>query len=153
MSLQSITRPQLEQLECLHSEIPPLPHDYPYQWFTSDPKSKQHKVKATNFKKIDKNYNFELLHAALHVTHLLKLRDEMYKYKMDPTRTVGTTEWTRDAWLKDGGTGRRTDGRMDGRMDGVKPIYPQQPRLNRSYTMFMTWDNMPNLSQICIQIL
>ena len=30
----------------------------------------------------------------------------MYKYEMDPTRTVGTTEQTRDA------------GRMDGRTDG-----------------------------------
>ena len=27
---------QLEQLECLPSEIPP--HDYPHWWFTSDPK-------------------------------------------------------------------------------------------------------------------
>ena len=32
----------------------------------------------------------------------------MYKYEMDPTRTVGATEQTRDA----------------GRTDGVKPIYP-----------------------------
>ena len=36
-----------EQLEHLCSEI--LPHDYPYWWFTSDPKSKQDKVKVTNF--------------------------------------------------------------------------------------------------------
>ena len=42
----------------------------------------------------------------------------MYKYEMDPTKTVGTTEWTRDAG--------RTDGQMDGRTDGVKPVYPQQ---------------------------
>ena len=34
---------KLEQLECLRPEIPPLPHYYP--WFTSDPKSKQDKVK------------------------------------------------------------------------------------------------------------
>ena len=35
----------------------------------------------------------------------------MYKYEMDPTRTVGATEQTQDAG-------------MDGRMDGVKPVYP-----------------------------
>ena len=28
---------------------PPPPHDYPYLWFTSDPKSKEDKVKAINF--------------------------------------------------------------------------------------------------------
>ena len=44
----------------------------------------------------------------------------MYKYEMDPTRTVGTTEWTRDA--------RQMDGRMDGRTDGWSEtkIPPQQ---------------------------
>ena len=45
---------KLEQLECLHSEISLLPHDYPYEWFTSDPKSKQDKVKVTNLKKMPK---------------------------------------------------------------------------------------------------
>ena len=45
---------KLEQLECLHSEIPPATHDYPYQWFTSDPKSKEDKVKFTNFEKMSK---------------------------------------------------------------------------------------------------
>ena len=46
----------------------------------------------------------------IYVTHLLKLVDQMYKYKMNPTRTVGATERTWDAG--------RTDGRKDGRMDG-----------------------------------
>ena len=55
---------------------------------------------------------FKIWHKTLHATHLLKLRDKMYKYEMDPTKTVGATEWTRDA----GGT--------DGWTDGVKPIYP-----------------------------
>ena len=31
------------------------------------------------------------------MTHLLKLLDKMYKYEMDPTRTVGAKERTRDA--------------------------------------------------------
>ena len=44
----------------------------------------------------------------LHATHLLKLLGKMYKYEMDPTRTVGTTKRTCDP----------------GRTDRVKPIYP-----------------------------
>ena len=43
----------------------------------------------------------------------MKLFDKIYKYEMDPTRTVGTTEWTWDA----GWTDRQTD--------RVKPIYLQ----------------------------
>ena len=59
-----------------------------------------------------KNSNFEILQETLHTTHLLKLLDEMCKYEIDPTRTVGTTERTPDA------------GQMDGWTDGVKQIYP-----------------------------
>ena len=40
----------------------------------------------------------------LHVTHLLKLPDEMYKYEMDPTRTVGITERARDVGRTEGRT-------------------------------------------------
>ena len=47
---------------------------------------------------------------------MLKLLDKMYKYEIDPTRTVGATEHTRDA--------ERTDGLTDGQTDGQKPIYP-----------------------------
>ena len=47
----------------------------------------------------------------LHATHLLKLLGKMYKYEMDPIRTVGATERTCDA-------GRTRDGQMDGRTDG-----------------------------------
>ena len=60
--------------------------------------------------------NFQILPETLHATQLRKLLDKMYKYEMDPTRTVGATERTRDAGL--------TDGQMDRRTDGVKPIYP-----------------------------
>ena len=59
----------------------------------------------------------------LHATHFLKLLDKMYKYEMDPTRTVGATERTRDAG--------RMDGQTDGRTDGVKPIYPPTTSLFR----------------------
>ena len=63
---------------------------------------KTDKVKVTNFKKIAKNS--EILQVSLHMTHLLKLLDKIYKYEMDPTRTVGATERT---WH--GRTDRRTE--------------------------------------------
>ena len=43
------------------------------------------------------------LQETLHATHLLKLLDKMYKYEMDPTRTVGATERTRDVGQTDVG--------------------------------------------------
>ena len=48
-------------------------------WFTWDPKSKQDKVKVTNFKKSPK---ILILQETLHATHLLKLLGKMYKYEM-----------------------------------------------------------------------
>ena len=57
------------------------------------------------FKKLSKLQIFKILQLTLHVTHLLKLLDKMYKYEMDPTRTVSVIERTRDA----GRTDRRTD--------------------------------------------
>ena len=81
--------------------------------------SDSHKIPSQNktsqsykFKKIAKNSNFKIWWATLHPTHFLKLLGKMHKHKMEPTRTVGTTERTRDA------------GRRDGGIDGVKPIYP-----------------------------
>ena len=66
----------------------------------------QNKTKSKlRIKKIAKNSNFEILQETLHATHLLKLLDKMYKYVIDPTRTVGATDRTQDA------------GRMDGRME------------------------------------
>ena len=47
-----------------------------------------------------KNSNFEILQETLHVTLLLML-DKMYKYEMNPTRTVGATERTRNAGRMD----------------------------------------------------
>ena len=63
--------------------------------------------------KIVKNSIFEILQETLHATHLLTLLNKMYKYEMDPTRTVGATEQTRDV----GRTDRRTDRWMDGWME------------------------------------
>ena len=59
------------------------------------------KVKVTIFNKS--------LQETLHATHLLMLLDNMYKYEMDPTRSVGTTERTRDGGWMDRWTDRRMD--------------------------------------------
>ena len=98
----------------------PPPHDYPYSWFISDPKSKSRQSQTYKFQKIAKNSNFEILQDVLHATHFLKLLDKMYKYEMDPTRTVGATEWTLDA----GRTDRQKDGRTDRQSETNIP--PQQ---------------------------
>ena len=63
--------------------------------------SKQDKVRVTNLKKIAKNANFVILQVTAHGTYPLKLLDKIHKYKMDLTRTVGTTEQTQ--------TDRRTE--------------------------------------------
>ena len=105
---------KLEQLERLRSEIPPTAPWLPT--VVIHIRSKQHKVKVTNFKKNAKIYNFEILQETLHATHLLKLLYKMHKYEMVPTRTVEATERTRDAGRTRGGRG--TDGRGDGRTDG-----------------------------------
>ena len=64
----------------------------------------------------------------LHATHLLKLLDKMYTYEMDPTRTEGATERTRDA----GRTDRRTDGRTDGRSETNTPPPPKKKKKKTS---------------------
>ena len=38
----------------------------------------------------------QILQSTLHATHLLKLLDQVHKYEMDPTITVGATEHTQD---------------------------------------------------------
>ena len=67
---------------------------------------RQNKTKSKlQIKKNAKNSKFAILQQTLHTKHLLKLLGKMYEYDMDPTRTVGATEQTRDA------------GRMDGRSE------------------------------------
>ena len=72
----------------------------------------QNKIRQSQsytFKKNAKNSNFAILQETLNATHLLRMLGEMYKYKMDLTRTIGVTERTRDAG--------RTDGQTDGRSE------------------------------------
>ena len=101
---------ELEQLERLRSEIP---HAAPWSPTLVIPIRLQVKTRQSQSyklkKKCKKNANFEILQETFHTTHLLKLLDKMYKYEMDPTRTVGATERTRDAG--------RTDGQADGRTE------------------------------------
>ena len=78
---------KLEQVECLCSEIPPP------------------------------TPHLETLQETLHATHLLKLLDKMNKYEMDPTRTVGAREQTRDAGRTDGWKDRWMEGRTDRRSE------------------------------------
>ena len=69
-------------------EYPPLPYDYPYDWFISDAKWKQDKVKVTNLKNLPKIQILECCKIILHRTHFLKFLEEMYKYEMDPASIV-----------------------------------------------------------------
>ena len=58
-------------------------------------------------------FKFLIVRQTLHETHLLELLDKMYRYEVDPTRTVSATERIRDA----GRTGGHTNGRIDGRTE------------------------------------
>ena len=96
---------KLMQLEHLHSEIPDAAPWLPILVIHIRSQVKTRQSQVTNFKKFAKNWNFEIWQEALHATHLLKLLGKMYKYEMDPTRTVGATEWTCDAGqMRDGRT-------------------------------------------------
>ena len=105
---------KLEQLERLRSEIPPAALWLPILVIHITSKVKTRQSQSYKFKKIAKNTNFKILPETLHVTHLLKLLDKMYEYKMDLIKTVGATERTRDAG--------RTDGQTDGRSETSIPL-------------------------------
>ena len=104
---------ELEQLERLRSEIPPAAPWLPILVIHIRSQVKTRQSQSYKFKKIAKNPNFQILPETLHATHLLKLLDKMYEYEMDPTKTVGATERTRDAG--------RTDGQTDGRSETSIP--------------------------------
>ena len=86
---------------------------------------KTRQSQSYKFKKLYQKLNPEILQETVHATQLLKLLGKMYKYEMDLTRTVGTTERTCDVgrmWDR-----RRTDGRMDRWMEWNQ-YTPQQLR-------------------------
>ena len=101
-------RLKVEQLECLHPEIPPPP-PLPATWLHILVINIRYQVKTRQsqshkFKKNAKNLKLEILQETLYATHLLKWLDKVYNkiYEMDPTRTVGTTERTQSAGWKGG---------------------------------------------------
>ena len=96
---------KLEQLERLRSEIPLAAPWLPILVIHIRSQVKRRQSQSYKFEKIAKNSNFIIVQEALHATHLLKLLGKMYKYEMDPSKTVGTSERTRDAG--------RTDGQME----------------------------------------
>ena len=104
---------RLEQLERLHSEISPAAPWLPILVIHIRSHVKTRQSESYNFKKIAKNSNFVILQDTLHATHFLKLLDKLYQYEMDPSRTIGATEHSRDA----GRTDRWTDGWTDRRTE------------------------------------
>ena len=106
---------ELEQLERLRSEIPPAAPWLPILVIHIRSQVKTTQSQSYKFLKITKTWNFKILQETALVTNLLKLLDKMYKYEMDPTRTVEATERTRDAGRTRGG--RRTDRRTDRRSE------------------------------------
>ena len=87
----------IETAPCILRIPPTAPWLYPYYWLVhigSQVKTRQNQ--SYKFKEFAKTSNFRILKKKkpLHMTHLLKLLDEMYKYKMDPTSIVEDTEWT-----------------------------------------------------------
>ena len=86
------------------SEITPAAPWSPILVIHIRPQVETRQSQSYKLKKIVKNSNFELLQEPIHPTHLLKLRNQMSKHEMDPTRTVGATERTRDAGQMDGRT-------------------------------------------------
>ena len=87
------------------------------QFLKFNPKSKQHKVKVTNLKKLPKIIILKFCKKTLQTTHLLKLLDKMHKYEMDPTRIIWPTERTQDVGRTDGQRDGQTDVLTDGQTD------------------------------------
>ena len=72
---------KLEQLEHLHSEIPPTAPWLPTLMIHIRFQVKTRQNQSYKFKKIAKILNFEIL-LTLQTTHLLKLFNKMYEYEM-----------------------------------------------------------------------
>ena len=76
-----ITWYKLEQLECLHSEIPSATPWLPILLIRMRSQVKTRQSQSYNFKKIGKKINFYILQLTLHTTHLLKLLIKIYIWK------------------------------------------------------------------------
>ena len=87
---------------------PPPPHEYPFYWFTLDPKSKEDKVKVTNLKNLPKLQIFEFWHK-LYTQHTF----------WSCLIRCANMKWIQQIWLKiqsgHDSVHRRTDGQTDRR--------------------------------------
>ena len=100
---------QLEQLERLRFEIPPVTLWLPILLIHIESQVKPRQSQSYKFEKLAKN--FEILQKSSHATHLLKLLNKLCKYEMDPASIVDVTERTRFCPQTDGQMDRRTDRR------------------------------------------
>ena len=77
--------------------------------FSSRSQVKTRQGQSYKLKKNATSLCFENLQTNLCATHFLKLLAKMYKYEIDPTKTVGATERTKDAGWTDGRADSRTE--------------------------------------------
>ena len=111
---------ELEQLERLRSEISSA---ISYWWFTSDPKSKEDKVKFTTFKKLP-------------AIQILKFCKKLY---MQQTFWSCLIRCVNMKWIQPEQYALQSRHRMlDRRTDGVKPIYPPTTWLCGGYNNVCT---------------
>ena len=92
---------------------PPPPHDYPFNWVILDPKSKDDKVKVTNFKNSPKFQIFEFWngHYTRHTFWSCLIR-------------CANMKWIRWVSLKIQSGHNSVHRRTDGQTDKVIPVYP-----------------------------
>ena len=92
---------------------PPPPHDYPYHWVILDPKSKDDKVKVTNFKNSPKFQIFEFWngHYTRHTCWSCLIR-------------CANMKWIRWVLLKIQSGHDSVHRRTDAQTDKVIPVYP-----------------------------
>ena len=95
-------------------EYPPPPHDYPYHWFISDPKSKDDKVKVTKLKYLPKwkknNTRHTIWSFFIRCVNMKWTRLVLWKIQSGPHLFY-----------------RRTDGRTDRRTKWIQYTPPPPP--------------------------
>ena len=129
---------------------PSPPHDYPYYWVISDPKSKEDIVKVTNLKNLPKITNFRISKQAFHATNLQKMLNKTGKYEMDPTSIVEDTVGHDSVHRR---TDPPTDRWTDRRTAKVKPVYPFNFVEARGIIKYLSHSSDHNVFLILPQIL
>ena len=95
---------KLEQLECLHSEIPPAIPLLPIPVIHIRSQVKRRQSHSNKILKNFEKFKFWNLQETLHMTHLVMFLDKMYKYEKYPIKTVGATERTLNVGQPDTGS-------------------------------------------------